>query len=203
MTIIFIIIGTGIPNWYIPPETQSPHLLPPCAITMFNYNEHKRVGDIWCSVPFYTTTNGCKLRLEVLANGWGSGKDTHISVGVRLMKGEYDESLKWPLNSEITIQLLNWREDNGHVETIIGHYTVPIQDRTRVLDGETAPNALTEVKFIPHSSLPYNANNNTEYLHNDTLCFRVSKVIIHTGNKTYCILYNITYMYTYRPFVLT
>ena len=205
MTIIFIIIhvGTDIPKWYIPPETQSPHLLPPCTVSMFNYNEHKRVGGDWFSVPFYSTTNGYKLQVCVDANGFASGKNTHLSVCVRLMKGEYDDSLKWPLNSEITIQLLNWREDKGHVETIVDHYNASIAARIRVVDGETAPNALFHDQFIPHSSLPYNANNNTEYLHNDTLCFRVSKVIIHTGNKTYCILYNITYMYTYRPFVVT
>ena len=183
MTIIFIIIGTDIPNWYIPPETQSPHLLPPCTITMFNYKEHKRVGDWWYSVPFYSEANGYKLCLEINANGWGSGKDTHLSVGVLHMKGDYDESLMWPLNSEITIQLLNWREDKGHVEVIIDHYNVPIEYRTRVVDGETAQNAIIRGQFIPHSSLRYNADNNTEYLRNDILCFRVSKVIIHTGKK--------------------
>ena len=203
MTIIYIIIGTDIPNWYIPPETQSPYLLPPCAITMFNYNEHKRVDDEWYSVPFYSTTNGYKLQLRVDANGFASGKNTHLSVGVCLMRGEKDETLKWPLNSEITIQLLNWREDKGHVEKIISHYNAPIAYRTRVMDGETAPGSRITGQFITHMELPYNADYNTEYLHNDTLCFRVSKVIIHTGNKTYCILYNITYMYTYRPFVVT
>ena len=170
---------------------------------MYNYNEHKRVGDVWYSVPFYSTTNGYKLQLRVDANGFASGKDTHLSLGVHLMKGENDKSLKWPLNSEITVALLNWREDNGHVETILHHYNLPIEDRTRVLDGDTAPASQVTGQFISHMELPYNANNNTEYLHNDTLCFRVSKVIIHTGNKTYCILYNITYMYTYRPFVVT
>ena len=170
---------------------------------MYNYKEHKRVSDQWHSVPFYSTTNGYKLLLEVYANGFGIDKDTHLSVGVRLMKGENDETLMWPLNSEITIQLLNWREDKGHVEIIIPHYNLPIEDRTRVIDGETAPHSQTTGQFISHMELPYNADNNTEYLHNDTLCFRVSKVIIHTGNKTYCILYNITYMYTYRPFVVT
>ena len=169
---------------------------------MYNYNEHKRVGDQWLSVPFYSTTNGYKLQLCITANGWGSGKDTHLSVGLRLMKGEYDETLNWPLNSEITIQLLNWREDKGHVEMIINHYDAPIEYRTKQVDGQI-PQSTTIGEFIPHSNLPYNADNNTEYLHNDTLCFRVSKVIIHTGNKTYCILYNITYMYTYRPFVVT
>ena len=170
---------------------------------MYNYNEHKRVGDQWYSVPFYSTTNGYKLLLEVHANGFASGKDTHLSVGVRLMKGEYDETLNWPLNSEITIQLLNWREDKAHVETIVDHYNAPIAYRTRVIDEGTAPGSWLEPEVIPHKDLEYNADNNTEYLHNDTLCFRVSKVIIHTGNKTYCILYNITCMYTYTPFVVT
>ena len=162
---------------------------------MFNYNEHKRVGDDWHSVPFYSTTNGYKLQLVVHANGLGSGKDTHLSVGICLMKGEYDESLMWPLNSEITIQLLNWREDKEHVEKIIHHYNAPKEYRTRVVVGEAAAGGMTAYQVISHKELPYNADNNTEYLCNDTLCFRVSKVIIHTGNKTYCILYNITYMY--------
>ena len=170
---------------------------------MFNYKEHKRVSDIWYSVPFYSITNGYKLQLTVRAKGLGTGKNTHLSVGVRLMKGEKDETLMWPLNSEITIQLLNWREDKGRVETINDHYNLPIEDRTRVADGETEPRSGTREQFVPLKDLEYNADNNTEYLHNDTLCFRVSKVIIHTGNKTYCILYNITYMYTYRPFVVT
>ena len=196
MTIIFINIGTDIPKWYIPPETQSPHLLPPCTATMFNYNEHKRVGYQWYSVPFYSTTNGYKLQLEVHANVCGIDKDTHLSVGVRHMKGENDESLKWPLNSEITIQLLNWREDKGHVEMIINHHNLPIEYRTRVMDGETQLRSWVKLEVIPHKELHYNADKNTEYLHNDTLCFRVSKVTIHTGNKTYCILYNIIYMYT-------
>ena len=168
---------------------------------MFNYNEHKRVGDEWYSVPFYAETNGYKLQLEVDANGWGSGQDTHVSVGVRLMKGENDENLKWPLNSEITIQLLNWREDKGHVENIINHYNAPIAAHTRVMDGETAPGGMSRAQFIPHSSLPYNADNNLEYLCHNTLCFRIFKVNIHTGNKAYCILYNISYMYI--PFVVT
>ena len=172
---------------------------------MFNYNEHKRVSDQWNSVPFYSKTNGYKLQLCITANGFDAGKDTHLSVGVCLMKGENDENLKWPLNSEITIQLLNWREDKGHVETIIDHYNLPLEDRTRVVEGETKLHSGTREQFVRHQELEYNVDNNTEYLHNDTLCFRVSKVIIHTGNKTYCILYNITYMYTctHRPFVVT
>ena len=168
---------------------------------MYNYNEHKRVGDQWFSVPFYSGIDGYKLYVCVDADGYDTYKGTHVSVYVGIMEGENDERLQWPFNGEITIELLNWREDKGHVEKIIDHYNAPIDCRTRVTEGQRAlPRGYD---FISFADLHYNPNNKTEYLHNDTLCFRVSKVIIHTGNKTYCILYNITYMYTYRPFVVT
>ena len=181
MTVIFIIIDADAPSWYIPSETQSPHLLPPCSIPMFNFNEHKRVSDKWFSQPFYSGPDGYKLQLAVYANGNGSGKDTHVSVGVYLMKGENDESLKWPFISEFFIQVLNWREDKGHVEKIIGQID---EAPTRVIDGERAPASANMFKFISHKELDYNAGNNTEYLNKDTLCFRVSKVTVNTGNKT-------------------
>ena len=154
---------------------------------MYNYNEHKRVGDQWFSVPFYSGIDGYKLYVCVDADGYDTYKGTHVSVYVGIMEGENDERLQWPFNGEITIELLNWREDKGHVEKIIDHYNAPIDHRTRVTEGQRAlPRGYD---FISFADLHYNPNNKTEYLHNDTLCFRVSKVIIHTGNKTYCILY--------------
>ena len=72
--IIFIIIGTDVPNWYIPPETQSPHLLPPSIITMFNFNERQRVSDMWHSQAFYSESSEYKLQLRVYANGFGAGE---------------------------------------------------------------------------------------------------------------------------------
>ena len=149
---------------------------------MFNFNEHKRVGDKWFSQPFYSGPDVYKLQLVVFANGERSCKNTHVSVCVYLMKGEYDESLNWPFNSEISIQVLNCREDKGHVEKIIPHYRTGIAARTRVVDGERAPNFAKIQYFISHKELEYNAGNNTEYLNKDTLCFTVSKVTVHTCN---------------------
>ena len=45
------------------------------------------------------------MRLGVYANGHRSGKGTHISVYVYLMKGEFDNFLKWPFRGEVVIQL--------------------------------------------------------------------------------------------------
>ena len=147
---------------------------------MFNFSEHKRVSDKWYSTPFYTGPDGYKLHMEVDADGRSSGKGSHVSVYVCLMKGEYDQVLTWPFKCDITIQLLNWREDKGHVEK-----TVPFNDsynikyRERVMEGDKAPSGWGYPKFISHSDLYYNITNNTEYINNDILCFVVSKVIVY------------------------
>ena len=78
---------------------------------MYNFSEHKRVGDAWMSESLYTKPCGYKLGLQVISSGGSYGTGTHVGVCVYLKKGEYDESLKWPFNGEITLQLLNWRED--------------------------------------------------------------------------------------------
>ena len=147
---------------------------------MYNFSEHKRLADEWRSTPFYTRPDGYKLMLVVYANGYSTGTGTHVGVSMGLMKGEYDETLKWPFNSEITLQLLNWREDKGHVEKTIDHYNAPIKSRTRVTQGDIiAPGGWGEPDFISHSDLEYNANYNTEYINSDKLCFVISKIIIH------------------------
>ena len=147
---------------------------------MYSFSEHKRLADIWESTPFYTGPDGYKLQLEVCANGYSTSTGTHVGVCVRLMEDENDESLKWPFNSEITIQLLNWREDKGHVEKTIDHYNAPLKYRTRVTQGNIlARGVWGKPDFISYSDLEYNANYNTEYINSDKLCFVISKIIIH------------------------
>ena len=147
---------------------------------MYNFSEHKRVRDEWYSTPFYTRADGYKLQLNVDANGSLSGKGTHVSVYVCLMKGEYDHMLTWPFKCGITIQLLNWREDKGHVEEILDFDdSDDIKHRKRVMQRDRAP-GLGIAVFISHSDLYYNITNNTEYINNDTLCFVISKVIVYS-----------------------
>ena len=38
-------------------------------------------------------------------------KDTHITVGFNLLRGQYDDDLQWPFEADIVIELLNWREE--------------------------------------------------------------------------------------------
>ena len=145
---------------------------------MYNFSEHKRVADQWWSTPFYTGPDGYKLQLKVYANGDASGEGTHVTVYVCLMKSENDDILTWPFKCDITIRLLNWREDKGHVEkTVPFNDSTDIKYRKKVMD---ATNGLGYPQFLSRSDLYYNITNNTEYINNDILCFVVSKVIVYS-----------------------
>ena len=158
--------------------TPSHVFVPPPTFIMTNFSHHKDSGKRWYSPPFYSHIGGYKMCLRVDANGLGRGSGTHVAVFNYLMRGEYDDDLLWPFRGEITLQLINRRADEGHVE-----YTTPFHDSTpdiitcRVMEGERAPIGEFTDKFIPHSALQCNESWNTEYLcRSDSLEFRVTRV---------------------------
>ena len=95
--------------------------------TMTNFEEHKRNENVWYSPHFYTHPNGYKMCLRVDANGTGSGRSTHLSVFVYLMRGEFDHRLKWPFRGNIiSIIFVNQKEDKDHiVKTVM--FTITVQ----------------------------------------------------------------------------
>ena len=115
------------------------------------------------------------------ANGNGDGKGSHVSMFVCLMKGENDQNLQWPFKGDITIRLLNWKEDKQHVEKII--YFNESQDivyQSRVIEGERALGL--GLDLISHDNLHLDQENNRAYLRNDTLCIEIHKITLSTGN---------------------
>ncbi|WP_422488911.1 hypothetical protein [Endozoicomonas sp. ALE010] len=59
------------------------------------------------SQPFCTSEFGYKMRARVYLNGDGSGKGTHISLFLALMKGDYDAIQRWPFRQKITFMILD------------------------------------------------------------------------------------------------
>ena len=150
------------------PEPMKRGLSMPANLTMTNFEQHKKNNDHWVSEPFLTHTQGYKMCLRVTANGQGSGKDTHITVGIYLMKGEFDEQLGWPFRGDITIQLLNQQGSNEH-------YTRTVYrakgDRDKTKTGEKFISAWGISQFKPHSEL------HPKYLKNDCLKFQIYTII--------------------------
>ena len=87
-----------LPSWYISSSISL------AKFTMTDFSKHKAIGDKWCSSPFFTHPQGYKFRVAVLANGWGDGAGTHVSVGVGMMEGEHDDRLEFPFRGKFSHQ---------------------------------------------------------------------------------------------------
>lgn len=59
------------------------------------------------SPPFFTSQYGYKLQASLFPNGNGTGEDTHISVYIKILPGEYDALLKWPFEHSISFTLFD------------------------------------------------------------------------------------------------
>ena len=150
--------------------------IPPPDFTMTDFEQHKKDGDVWHSPPFYSHISGYKMCLRVRAKGQGEGKGANdVSVFVHLMRGEYDAILKWPFRGDVTVKVLNQRAEERH-----GKWVFRIDDTIsddvagRVIEPEIAEMGLSFIIF--HSALGYDSWRNIEYLRNDCLKFRVTKI---------------------------
>lgn len=165
-----------LPNWCYPLPVST-LVQPPCVFILPKFSKHKTKNDHWFSQPFYTHHHGYKLCLRVNANGDGEGKGSYVSLFVYIMRGEYDDELCWPFYGELTLQLLNWIEDKGHVEkTLPLDDSVPEQYNGRQVKYSRGKGWGYQ-KFIAIDKLPRNGSANTQFLHDDKLCFRVLKAI--------------------------
>ena len=146
-------------------------------LTMTNFEQHKIDNDHWYSPPFYTHPRGYKMCLNVEANSSGDGRGIHVSVFAFLMRGEFDDHLKWPFQGHITVVILNQLENNNHIT-----YTISFTDTTdkdvlgKVTGRERASSGWGYHSFIAHTELGYNPVKNCQYLKYDCLQFRVVKV---------------------------
>lgn len=121
------------------------------------------------STPFYTEKYGYKLRLSIVPFGDGSGKNTHLSVFIIVMKGEYDAILSWPFKKEVRFTLFDQQEDPAGRQNVIrkltadnalkGNYDRPVR-------GENKGRGFPE--FISHDKLY-----SRRYIVDDTLFLQV------------------------------
>ena len=71
------------------------------------------------SEPFYTSPHKYKMKLSLCPNGHSVGKNTHLSVYIIIMKGEYDAILPWPFLPQVTFTLIDQQEDTSQRENVV------------------------------------------------------------------------------------
>lgn len=153
----------------------------PISFKMTEYEKHRLKSTEWISPPFRSDLKGYKFCLVVDADGNGLAKGDYVSVFACLMQGESDENLTWPFCGEITVQLLNQLGDRNHATGTIRFTTfTPSTFSSRVYGDGHGPKGWGQQKFIGHKELAYNEVKKRQYLKDDSLCFRVTRVELST-----------------------
>ena len=120
------------------------------------------------SPPFYMSPHGYRLCLRTYLYGDGSGKGTHISLFIVVMKSEYDDLLAWPFQHKVTLTLINQN-----------HPLVPDQSITHrfIPNGESSSFKKPVDTFNVASGFPEFAEltvlEDQAFCKNDTVYFRV------------------------------
>ena len=147
-------------------------LIFPATFALPNFSEKMKNMEEWYSSSFLAFNGGYLMMLEVCLLGHGNGKDTHVSVFLRLMKGPYDNELQqsghWPLRGTFTVELLNQFNDNDHYncEVIFSTYTCN-ECTKRVIDANLNANRWGCSQFISHKVIQQKKDDKH-------LCFNVS-----------------------------
>uniref|UniRef100_A0A2C9M0T7 MATH domain-containing protein n=1 Tax=Biomphalaria glabrata TaxID=6526 RepID=A0A2C9M0T7_BIOGL len=59
------------------------------------------------SSPFYLAHCGYRCQMEAYLNGDGTARDKGLSVFLRVIRGDYDKLLTWPVYLSLDIVLIN------------------------------------------------------------------------------------------------
>ena len=114
------------------------------------------------SDPFYTESCGYKMQLLLYPNGNGSGENTHISVFLSVIEGEYDSLLPWPFITAVKFTLID--QQRFLRQNVDYSFTHNVTERPK----ENSPSSLGSPKFVTHEKLK-----TRRYLVDDTLFLRV------------------------------
>ena len=159
----------------------------PFEFTMHDFQKYKADDRTWESPPFYTHSHGYTLCIVIRAKTYWS-QTKYISVHAYLMPGVFDDDLKWPFRGNVTIELVNqaetspWNPVSSRKESHADSFDFAAKTRDnpeisqRVMSGKKAPYGKPIYHFIAHSALDYDAVEGTQYLKDDSLKFRISKV---------------------------
>lgn len=154
--------------------------VPPFEFIMLEFKKHKENHQQWLSPPFYTHFGGYKMCMGIDAIGSEEGHKTHVSVYANMMKGDYDDFLKWPFKGCVFIELCNQKDTQGNLEEQIMFTYDASEIASRVTGGDIAEHGLGIPTFIKHAMLGFHTTTKKgieiQYLKNNCLKFRITKV---------------------------
>ena len=169
-------------------EVTSEQRLPPVVFKLNEFSDLQDDDEDWHSAPFYTHAGGYRMCLRLYTNGSSDVRGTHLSCYVYLMRGNHDNQLEWPFRGTVHVELLNQLEDNHHhAEKITFSSSETKNYNTQVKRGFTGVTGLGRSRFIHQCELSRSDTMNRQYLKDDCLYIRVSKVEVHSITRPWLV----------------
>ena len=134
------------------------------SVTMTDFQYKRCFNQCWCSPPYFTYTLGYKMCFEV---EFGA---TTLQIKSYMMKGPYDDDLKWPFEGEVIVRLLNQKGEYHHYNFVFD-YEGSGKGR-RVTKGKRQ-RYLQSTGYLLYDELNYHDDTNCQYLRDDCLMFKV------------------------------
>merc|ERR1712223_416420 len=106
------------------------------------------------SAPFYTSQYGYRVQASLFLNGNGGGENSHLSVYIKLLPGEYDSILRWPFKYTVSFTLLDQADQRKDACNIVESF-IPDPNWKNFQRPSTEPDSLGFgfPKFVPHEML--------------------------------------------------
>jgi len=123
------------------------------------------------SRPFFTSDCGYKLQASLFLGGNGGGEDTHISIYIKVLPGDFDSILKWPFKHTVSFTLLDQNPDRHSAVNIVESFIPdPTWSNFARPSKEENPDQLGFgfPKFVPHGMLGLR-----NYIKDDTLFIKI------------------------------
>ena len=123
--------------------------VPPFYFTILNYEQSKKDNCLVTSPPFYSHLKGYKMRLQTFPNGDTTGQNTHLSLFILIMRGEFDDMLQWPFTGRVTIDMYSENLKQWTPITVVDFKDSPVDRKCdRLTNGSWG-----YPQFLPHDQV--------------------------------------------------
>ena len=114
------------------------------------------------------------MRLQVYLNGLSNHTGTNVCIYFRLLHGEYDNTLTWPMSITISVMILNWCKNDAHIRN---NY----ETHNGVITGNSISSSLQGYHTLcTHTCLLATHYKSTQYVQDDCIRIRIDKFTVHT-----------------------
>ncbi|XP_019859161.1 PREDICTED: uncharacterized protein LOC109587362 [Amphimedon queenslandica] len=167
--------------------TSPPPIKEEMLFEIAKFSHHKKSNSECISEGFYSA-KGYKFVLMVYPNGRSHFQGRSVSIFAHISMGDYDNELTFPFRGKIIVQIVNQFDRStlrNHIEKTIEftdktdpeeRFGARVTGLTRFFGSGHSHQGFGYHDMLRHEFLMFNAKHRTEYLKDDRLIVRVTKI---------------------------